>query len=445
MRKATLVMATSVAFLLFGVPNSYAGTKKKVQMPTAQSVANGSGVPVKSGNTLSIPGELQQEYIPADNFSRSTPIKVLPTIDFSIPRTINAAKGILKNNAASIAIGGVISGLIAGLDWVMSPDNTQIQVREQTPGSYTPTSGQYAWALYNVNGNPGAGYASPEIACAVLNSMDPSRPHVAIPTSNPQRFNCSNSSWWTTRYGSSCPSGLTYNSTLGTCTGTQLVPLRDSDLSLVDAYATAQSSQWLKDLLRESCSGSLSPDRCYDDLKDNVSLTGPLTVSGPSSISTTTGPNGTTTKETKTNYQITYGSDYFIYAPTTTTTTVNPDGTTEVETEEETTEEEAQEEEIDTTIPNLYKPVLDKYDSISDDVGDAQGPGQGIIWGPWYSFGGACTEIQTQLPIIGYWSTNYCPYIYDFVRPVLMFLFVVFTWHYCKEMFQEAVEKGRPV
>jgi hypothetical protein len=174
-------------------------------------------------------------------------------------------------------------------------------------------------------------------------------------------------------------------------------------------------------------------------------LSGPSTVSGPSTLTTTTGPNGVISKQTKTDFKITYGGDYFIYAPTTTTTTVNPDGTTEVETEEETTEEEAQQEEIDTSIPDLYKPVIDKYDSISGDVSDAQGPGAGITWGPWYSFGGSCTEIEAQLPIIGFWSTNYCPYIYNLVRPVLMFLFVVFTWHYCKEMFQEAIEKGRPV
>ncbi|CAN7582023.1 hypothetical protein LJR071_004161 [Pseudomonas sp. LjRoot71] len=445
MRKATLVLATSVAFLLFGVPNSYAGTKKKVQMPTAQSVANGSGVPVKSGNSLSIPGALQGEFIPGDNPSRTTPIKVLPTIDFSVPRTINAVKGILKNNAASIAVGGVIAGMIAGLDWVMSPDNTQIQVREQTPGSYTPTGSQYAWALSNPNGTPAAGFSSPTAACAVLNSIDPSKPHVPISTSDPLTFNCSNSTWWTTRYGSSCPSGLTYNSTLGTCTGTQLVPLRDSDLSLVDAYATAQSSQWLKDLLRESCSGSLAPDRCYEDLKDNVSLTGPSTVSGPTSISTTTGPNGTTTKETKTNYQITYGSDYFIYAPTTTTTTVNPDGTTEVETEEETTEEEAQEDEIDSTIGDPYAPVITKYNDIASGVSDLEGNMSFINYGPWYSFGGSCSPITLNLPVMGTYTIDHCPYVIDWIRPTLGFLFAVWTWLHCFALWRETLQNARPI
>lgn len=460
MRKAILVLATSVAFLLFVVPNSYAGIKKKVQLPTAQSVANGSGIPVKSGSSLSIPGALQGEFIPGDNPSRTTPIKVLPTIDFSIPRTINAAKRILKNNAGSIAIGGVISGLVLGLDWVMG-DGSQ-PIKKPVPAlPVDPSTGSIYWCWENAQGTclkrvSSVTQAQQSLADDLNSRSDPGyktwAPDTATRLSDTNyRITVKSGTYGTivtafaVRYGT-CPTGWLPSG--GQCSSSSepsYVPITDSDLSLVDAYATAQSSDWLRDLLRESCSGSLAPDRCYEDLKDNVSLTGPLTVSGPTSISTTTGPNGTTTKETKTNYQITYGSDYFIYAPTTTTTTVNPDGTTEVETEEETTEEEAQEEEIDTTIPNLYKPVLDKYDSISDDVGDAQGPGSGITWGPWYSFGGACTEIQTQLPIIGYWSTNYCPYIYDFVRPVLMFLFVVFTWHYCKEMFQEALEKGRPV
>lgn len=80
-------------------------------------------------------------------------------------------------------------------------------------------SADYSWSLHNVNGTPGAGYASPSIACAVLNSMDPSRPHKPIPTSDPLRFNCSNSTWWTYRVGTSCSAGSTYNPSTGECEG----------------------------------------------------------------------------------------------------------------------------------------------------------------------------------------------------------------------------------
>lgn len=431
MRKATLVLATSVAFLLFAVPNSYAGIKKKVQLPTAQSVANGSGVPVKSGNTLSIPGELQQEYIPADNFSRSTPIKVLPTIDYSIPRTINQVKGLLRANAASIAVGGVISGLVVGLDWVMG-EGGQIQKPNGPPtvlGFASNTSSSFTGSCNGIDGySPGFHSSAPGNYQYVISD----------PAYTANGF----------AYVNNCGPGYRVSQRPYAPvveTPASLEPVTPEDLDLLDAYVNAQNSDWLRDLLRESCEGSSSPQRCYEDLKDNVSLSGPSTVNGPSSFVVSSGPNGTTTKETKTTFQITYGSDYFVYAPTTTTTTVNPDGTTEVETEEETTEEESQEEELDTSIPDAYKPVLDKYDSISDDVGDAQGPGPGINWGPWYSFGGSCTEIEAELPVIGYWTTNYCPYIYNWVRPVLILIFAAFTWHYCKELFQEAIEKGRPI
>lgn len=457
MRKAALVLATSVAFLLFAASHSYAGTKKKVQMPTAQSVANGSGVPVKSGNSLSIPGALQGEFIPGDNPSRTTPIKVLPTVDFSIPRTINAAKGILKNNAATILLGGTIAGLLAGIDGIIEGSEAKIKTKDPV---LNPDINSMHWA-FSAAQSQSVRYPSPQVACQTeFSTFDGTFNRVLLGVNrvSDTQYTCHyrldrtdgstvvfNNYSSVFRFNNTCtPPSYYDDQSLGCITSTSR-PMVPADFDLLDSYANAQSSDWLRDLLRESCEGSISPARCYDDLKDNVSLTGPSTVIGPTSISTTTGPNGTTTKETKTTYQITYGSDYFIYAPTTTTTTVNPDGTTEVETEEETTEEEAQQEELDTSIPDLYKPVVDKYDSISSDVSDAQGPGSGITWGPWYSFGGSCTEIEAQLPIIGFWSTNYCPYIYNLVRPVLMFLFVVFTWHYCKEMFQEAIEKGRPV
>lgn len=449
MRKATLVLATSVAFLLFGASTSYAGTKKSVQIPSASSVANGSGVPVKSGNKLSIPGALQGEFIPGESPTKSTPFKVLPTLDFSIPRTISQAKNLLKVNPGSIAISGVVAGLLAGLDWVMDPVNSQITKKETTL-SGVPISSTY------LNKSPQT-LCSTVPASQALNKINiftfgSSTYAVTVKHNSGQAIpgyplfvnNCTSSSLgYSTQGGNSPVSGAKLISSSDLQVG--YIPLVDSDFGLIDAYVNARDSNWVRDLIKESCNGSLAPDRCYQDLVDFSTLSGPSTVSGPSSLSTTTGPNGTTTKETKTNFQITYGSDYFIYAPTTTTTTVNPDGTTEVETEEETSEEETPEEEIDTSIPDLYKPVIDKYDSISGEVEDAQGPGPGINWGPWYSFGGSCTEIEAELPIIGYWTTNYCPYIYNLVRPVLMFIFVMLTWHYCKEMFQEAIEKGRPV
>lgn len=448
MRKATLVLATSVAFLLFAVPNSYAGTKKKVQMPTAESVANGSGVPVKSGNSLSIPGDLQQEYIPADNFSRRTPFKVLPTIDFSIPRTIEHSKGFLKNNAASIAVGGVIAGMVVGLNWVMG-EGGQIQKKESGPIPYNPS--YIHWDAYGHKSSSASGAVSAFLSatgggqvCRTngLQTIDSGSYFIIRPGGSCDQTGFTVDVW---RYGQSCPEGSSFDNTSRSCSTQQLSPLAPSDFSLLDAYINAQSSDWIKDLIRESCQGSLAPDRCFEDLRDNVSLTGPSTVSGPSTLTTTSGPSGTTTKETKTNYQITYGSDFFIYAPTTTTTTVNPDGTTEVETEEETTEEEAQEDEIDSTIGDPYAPVITKYNDIASGVSDLEGNMSFINYGPWYSFGGSCSPITLNLPVMGTYTIDHCPYVMDWIRPTLGFLFAVWTWLHCFALWRETLQNARPI
>lgn len=459
MRKATLVLATFVAFLLFVVPNSYAGIKKKVQMPVAHSVANGSGIPVRSGNSLSIPGALQGEFIPGDNPSRTTPIKVLPTIDFSIPRTINAVKGILKNNAASIAVGGVISGLVVGLDWVM--DEGSQAIKKPVPSApVNPATGSIYWCWQNANGGCIKRVASVEEARQAHiddknRASDPGfatyQRHTLTKNSDTYyTFTARNhvgsiQTSYAKRYGS-CPAGWLPDG--GECPSSAepvYAPVTDADLDLVDAYVTSQSSDWLRDILRESCEGSLSPARCYEDLKDNVSLTGPSTVNGPSTFTTTAGPNGTTTKETKTTFQITYGSDYFVYAPTTTTITLNPDGTTEVETEEPAEEEEPAEDEIDATIGDPYAPVVDKYNDIAGGLGDLEGNMSFINYGPWYSFGGACSPITLNLPVMGVYTIDHCPYVIDWIRPTLGFLFAVWTWLHCFALWRETLQNARPI
>lgn len=448
MRKATLVLATSVAFLLFVVPNSYAGIKKKVQLPTPQSVANGSGIPVKSGSSLSIPGVLQGEFIPGDNPSRATPIKVLPTIDFSIPRTINQAKGILKANAGSLVVGGVISGMVAGLDWLID-ENGKVNKKLETydgflvskPPTFHPISlcntypSSQTLNKVNITNHGGATYAvvvfqsAQEVLDAGYNSYNTS---------------CTSSSLGYYPVNGSFPFSGAKIISEGEIVSDP-TPVTDSDLNLVDAYVNSQSSDWLRDLLRESCLGSISPDRCFEDLKDNVSLSGPSSVNGPSSLTTSTGPNGTTSKETKTTFAITYGSDYFIYAPTTTTTTVNPDGTTEVETEEPPAEEEPAEEEIDATIGDPYAPVVDKYNDIAGGLGDLEGNMSFINYGPWYSFGGACSPITLNLPVMGVYTIDHCPYVIDWIRPTLGFLFAVWTWLHCFALWRETLQNARPI
>lgn len=227
--------------------------------------------------------------------------------------------------------------------------------------------------------------------------------------------------------------------------------------SLEDAISQVENTDWFRDMIEASCEGSLNPDGCYNDLVDNPFMIGPATQTGPAktTTSTTTNPDGTTSTTTTTStpsYSYTYGDTYYDY-DTTVTTTTNNNGqvTTTVQTdtqEGEPEEDPSEDEEDDLAPPDLndpYQPVVTKYNSIAGEVTASAPVDASVNYSPWYSFGGSCTEIQAELPIYGNWSTNYCPLVNDWVRPILSFLLILFTWHTCYDMWREALRIGRPI
>lgn len=464
MRKATLVLATSVAFLLFGVSTSYAGTKKSVQIPSASSVASGSGAAVRNGNSLSVPGALQGEFIPGDSGLKGTPFKVLPTIDFSIPRTLTQAKNLLKAGGVAGLVGSVaFAALLDSVDAVIEEGGTV------TKTSLIPTTTlSMYWCMNqnisNCNKNSSSylqkHYATPTSAifdylsqsnlglCSYSTVTSTStHNHYAVIYSNATK-GCSygmTSNIHMYRHGS-CPAGSTYSEDQKQClVPNGQVPLEESDYLQMDVFANQQNAEWLKGLLKDTCEGSLSPGACFEQMKDMSALSGPPVVSGPSLITTKVTPSGTTTTETKTDYKITYGDNFFIWAPSKTTTTINPDGTTEVETEEETAEEEPTEEEPNIAIEDAYAPVVEKYNDIAGGVGDLEGNMSFINYGPWYSFGGNCTPITLNLPVMGVYTIDHCPYVINWIRPTLGFLFAVWTWLHCFSLWRETVQNARPI
>lgn len=364
--------------------HSHAATRKHVTMPTAQSVATspGSGVPVKSGSTLSIPGAAQGEYIPFQPGDRKVPLKVIPTIDYSIPRTINAVKDGLRLNLGDIALTATIAGLIAGIDWIIdnstatpilkkpSPTTFESQVvniygsgflplqcgfgSTLAPGIYVPTSqDEVFYKIFKLPGSPGSGWA-------YINNCD--------------------TFGWATKEVPGGYAGLPQN---------EPQPVSEADFSTIDAYVNAQNSEWLRDLLRDACSGSTAPMRCFEDLKDNVSLTGPANVAGPTTSTTGTytkpdGTIGTKSSNTTTNYKVTYGPTYFDFSKTQ-TTVWNEDGqqvgeetvTENDDIEAEEPAEEPKEEEVASpcegsncdgpAYEDLYSPTEDTKEDYLDD------------------------------------------------------------------------------
>lgn len=314
--------------------HSNAATRKHVTMPTAQSVATspGAGVPVKSGSTLSIPGAAQGEYIPFQPGDRKVPLKVIPTIDYSIPRTIEATKGFLKNNAASIVVGGVIAGMVAGLDWVMG-EGSELQKIDNSPVDYIPTGSDSYWSIFANVKKPSASSACQHFADDFArNTYGSSITSVSVTNVRPGiDATCSikysqGSSTGTLVpvahfHAGSCPAGLIPSSDFTSCINPAPVPVTESDFSLIDAYANAQNSQWHRNLLNEACNGS---SRCYDQLKERSQLNGPTTVQGPTTTTSGTytkpdGTVGTKAASTTTNYKVTYGPTYFDFSKTQTT------------------------------------------------------------------------------------------------------------------------------
>lgn len=455
MKRAALVLATSVALLLSGVSvSAHAATRKYVSMPSdGKVVGSGRGSSV-SGDILTVPGDpIDGEYIPSSygGGSKGTKLPIQPKYQYVKSRTIKGMVGTLKGGNIAAA------GLTIGLQYMLDAVDGFIEDNQVMVPSTQIVTGGYYWAggdgVTNKTDSPAQ---TCELYFQGANNGVPGS--LTYKFTDVKRVTCSwqlrsgaagASGFSIYRWGSSCPSGATYDSATGTCTapgGSR--PATEADFDLMEAAAAAKDSEWLKERLREHCEGGLNPQACYESLRDSVKLEGPSSVTEQGPTSTTTSPAGTTTTTSNTKIDITYGDNYYDYRKTSTVTKTNPDGTTETETKtdpEEVTEEQEQQPEEMPAVTDLYKPYIDKLNDIKTDVSAPPSVVSPIGWSAWYSFGGGCSEITAELPIIGSWSTNYCPYIYDWVRPILAFIFVVFTWHYCRELWSEAVTQARPM
>lgn len=462
MKRATLVLATSVALFLSGASiHASAATRKSVTLPADRAVFTSSNTTLKFGDSLRVGAPLEGEFIPSSFMgSKGTKLPAKVSYDYSIPRTIKGMTGSLKG-------GGLVGiGLTVGLQYMLDQVGALIDESGQPvviTQSDTPVSdsNSYAWGNSGLTPNK---YLTPESACKAImaaqygttgtfryNRTDyspaaTSAKCIAHRATNPNDLSVLFS---VNRFGSSCPIGASYDPARGACympSGPQ--PLSDAHYDLMEAAARAKDSDWLRDRLKEHCEGSLKPQSCYESLRDSVQLTGPSEINVPGTSTTTTGPNGITTTNTNTKITITYGDSWYTYNRATTTTITNPDGSTETKTEadpEEVVEEDKPQEEQMPEISDAYKPYIDKLNDIKTDVAAPPSVVSPIGYSSWYSFGGGCSEITVNLPIMGTWSTAYCPYIYSWVRPILAFLFVVFTWHYCRELWSEAVVQARPM
>lgn len=417
---------------------SSANNRIDVDMPSPESVAKGGGLPSRSGNSLSIPGAPKQEYIPrTPNGTPGTPFKVLPRIDFSIPRTIKGAAGAMRLNPVSLA-GTIGLGLaLDAMDGILDPENNQIRIPSFTEPSSNPDD--YYWTP-NYDTKPG--YPNPTLACQEYVKREGSLPFHSISKASNEQFLCNvrmpsgqvthtpyNTTYSVVRRGKGCTGN--YNVDTGEClvsSGTR--PATDDDWAKFESAASGANPDWLKDLLNEHCAGSIAPQRCYEDLADNTSLSGPSSVAGPSSTSSGTytkpdGTVGTTSTTNNTRYDIKYGNNYYNYSTTTTTTKTTDGTTTETNTSTDAGSPETQQppkeqdKEEDKPSPctgtncdgpayaDLYKPTEEtKEQHIDGYLSRISGiPIFQAVTGLFdVQVGGSCPvwEVHEVLPILGY-------------------------------------------
>lgn len=478
MKKATLVLATSVA-IFFLATSIHAATRKSVNHgQTNQSVITGGAVTGAVSLPAGMAAYFGQDYV--DQHSAGTRFNAgdNPGGSSTEPKVKVTVKPVSVVNKAKVAAHAVsklksanpVSLLaIPALEWAI----------EQLPGaSFDPLTGQPVisapiqqtgghWRFLYVGQSqyyPGY-FSSPLAACKSYNPNGNPTYRIANETTN--------SAWcYRTIYGNeshvgysllisySCPHG--FNQQTGACNASSPAPstFSESDWAALESTLSGiTNSEWLRGLIKGNCEGSLNPGGCFDSMVEYQQMVGPNNLQGKTQTTTTTtqNPDGTTSTVSKTStptYSYTYGSNFYDYKITM-NTIINNNGqitnettTTETPPDQEPDEEPKDEEEEQVEPPTLgdpYEPVISKYNDIKSDVSSTEGLTTQIPYGPWYSFGSTCEEIQVELPVYGMWSTVFCPIVENWVRPILAFLFAVFTWQSCHVMVLEALRVGRPI
>lgn len=367
--------------VLFGPDKNYAFNSDGSFRPRVTEVKRTGVTSYPYGTGGMFPGDPGPDVIGKD-----TRVKVKPKLVVPKANILKGLKDGLKTHPGHIAMTGVIAGVLSGVGWVMSPDNTQLQKRKEIPLYYDPGQGDFYWTAHNASGvilnaqsanalctalDENSGYlkygaTTPPLVsgsshptmkyCDVYYYRSPGDPPSSILTA---RLTMS-------RYGSTCPAGSTLASDGSHCFVSSLVPITDSDLSALDPWVSEQSAEWLGGLIRDVCNGSLNPGACYSGMVDRSKgmIQGPALLAGPITTKTTQTPNadGTTktrTETTKTDFKLTYGKDFF-----------------DVQTEKKTTVLEDGE---------LVSETTEKDDTPAQDVADTT-PGEEQQPEPEYTF-----------------------------------------------------------
>lgn len=237
----------------------------------------------------------------------------------SVSGLARGAVTILKNSSPPKLIGGaVITGALALIPGA-SVDPTTGQLRR------VAGAGSFTYWL----GNNSTRWGTFDEACRTYNN-----PFISEPYGSDGAMLCRNrfgGNGWTIRPSTiSCPYGHTnYH-----CNSEPQAPLpfAQSDYDALESVIPASdpSPDAVRDFWFDLCSGD---GACMGSYTSDPTLSGPASVQGPKTTTTSTGPNGTTTTTTETHHDLDYSNpDGVVVRDRTTTTTTDPDGNISTDT-----------------------------------------------------------------------------------------------------------------
>lgn len=364
-------------------PGAHAATRKHVNMPSAQtSISSPTATATKSGSNVTTEVPLEGEYIPSDySGSKGTKLPVKSRTDHSIPRTINHVKNGIRGGLAGVISAVAFGYLLDEIGGFIDENGQPVKPGEEaatTPSSYwcayqspSQCNGTDYWrvrrlipdSFYNDHvafvqaSNPafvGCSYTVTTVTSTTVGLTTKMSNNGCATITSTQNFTLY-------RLGS-CEAGYTYSESKRQCVRPGApMPLTDADYQLLEQAAIAKDSPFIRDLIKQTCEGSLNPSACFDDIADNPALTGPATLQGPTTNSTTNWVDGNgvahqTITNNRVDYKITYGPTYYDYSKKVTTTKTTDGQQTEQTTEEET--EEVTDEETPPKEEQQEDPVL---------------------------------------------------------------------------------------
>lgn len=433
MKKATLVLATAVAFLLSGPAFA---ARKVVDIPSTGSILKGSTSSIAENGVLKVSGSaLVGEYIPGVKNA----LAIIPETKIASSSISGLAKNVLKGGVAGIVVGAALDGLIDGVGWIQG-EGGQIQKPGSAGGPVATGPGEYSWTdgstLYP-SADAFCAFAARRVAPLTVDDVTTTVSGTSV--SCRIAYSDSNGGHGVSTYdgfrtGNGCPANTTYSDTKGAClaSGSLPAPITDADLTVLDGFVKGKDGVWQRDLATDLCGDN---DSCYKALSPDTALTGPSSVSGVPQTVTTTSPNGTVSTSVKTpTSTITYGPNYYDYSTTTTTTNNNGGDTTTVT------------DDTDTSMPvppDIFGGANDGLGGVRDSIPGTSATTSPIPYMAWWSFSQSCSEITFAIPIYGNVTTALCPIYKQYIWPVLYFFFAVFTWFSCFEIWRKTAMRVR--